>query len=409
MTDMIDMPNMVTVRQRFRGGSIDDPVAETALRIRNSGLTAGVKPGMRIAVTAGSRGIHRIDAILRAVVDELIHAGAAPFIVPAMGSHGGGTSDGQRKMLESLGITETSMGVPILSDAESILIGETAAGLPVWCDRNARSADGIVAVNRIKPHTAYHGTVESGLCKMVVVGLGKKNGAETMHRAGLADSVVEAFRVAREELPLMFGVALIENARDEIMDIAVVPPEEFETADERFLVRAREIMPGIPLKTFDILIVDEMGKNISGTGMDTNVIGFWRRFGGVKDPDYITLIVLSLTPESHGNAMGIGLADLIPERLAAAIDRRTTWTNAMTSQWSMGRIPITFPTDRDCIQAALSHHEKGTPRVIRIKNTLELEQLAVSESCLPAIHSLTGIDIAGEPRQLAFDKDGALV
>jgi hypothetical protein len=326
-----------------------------------------------------------------------------------MGSHGGGTSDGQRDMLAGLGITEASMGVPVLSSVDTVDLGVTASGVPVFMDRWTYEADGIVVVNRVKLHTAYHGRVESGLCKMVAVGLGKKQGAETMHRLGLGDIIVDAFRHAREHARIIAGIALLENALDETLDIEVVPPERFEEADERMLVRSRDIVPRIPVRKFDILIVDEMGKNISGTGMDTNVVGFWRRFGGEKDPDYATLIVLRLTPESHGNAMGIGLADLTTRRFVDGIDFNSTYMNAMTSQWSMGRIPITLENDRACIEAALARHASGSARVIRIENTLRLETLAVSESLLPALEGRNDLEIAGAPEPMMFDAGGFLV
>ncbi len=400
---------MVTIRQRFTTVRIDDPASEASRRLAESGLLETIVPGSRIAVTAGSRGIHRIADILRAVAAVLKEAGAEPFIVPAMGSHGGGTSDGQRDMLAGLGITEASIGVPVLSSVETVDLGVTVSGVPVFMDRLAYEADGIVVVNRVKLHTAYHGRVESGLCKMVAVGLGKKPGAETMHRLGLGGVIVDAFRHAREQARIIAGIALLENALDETLDIDVVPPERFEEADERMLVRSREIVPRIPVRKFDILIVDEMGKNISGTGMDTNVVGFWRRFGGEKDPDYATLIVLSLTPESHGNAMGIGLADLTTRRFVDGIDLNSTYMNAMTSQWSMGRIPITLENDRACIEAALDRHAPGSARMVRIENTLRLETLAVSESLLPALEGRHDVEIAGAPEPMTFDAGGFLV
>ena len=402
-------PNMVKLRQRFTTERIDDSAAEVTKRIVASDLLDGIECGDRIAVTAGSRGIDTIDDILRAVVASLKSRGAEPFIVPAMGSHGGGTAEGQVAMLASLGITEESTGAPVVSSIETIELGATSSGAPVCIDRNARDADGIVVVNRVKLHTAFHGRVESGLCKMAAIGLGKIHGAETMHRMGLGEAIVEAFRIVRERTRILFGVALLENARDRILDIAVVPPERFEETDERFLARSREIVPRIPVSPFDILIVDEMGKNISGTGMDTNVVGFWRRFGGEKNPDYTTLIVRSLTPESHGNAMGIGLADLTTRRLVETIDTKSTYMNAMTSQWSMGRIPITLDNDRACIDAALDRHGWGDSRIVRIKNTLDLEEIAVSENLLPAVEGRPDIEKMGGIIPMAFDGDGYLV
>jgi len=402
-------PHMVKIRQLFNRDRLPDPGRETARRLGESGLLDHLRPGSRIAVTAGSRGIYRIDSILRAVTEELKRRELEPFIVPAMGSHGGGTEEGQAAMLESLGVTSETVGAPVVSSMATAELGRTVSGVPVFMDVNACSADGIVVVNRVKPHTAFRGRIESGLCKMVAVGLGKREGAEAMHRLGLGGVIVECFRFARERTRIVCGVAILENALDETLDIRVVPPWEFETVDAGFLERSRKIVPRIPVPEFDILIVDEMGKNISGTGMDTNVVGFWRRFGGVKDPDYTTLIVRSLTPESHGNAMGIGLADLTTRRVVDSIDFGATYINAMTSQWAMGRIPITLENDRACLEAALGRHEPGKARIVRIKNTLELEELHVSENLLPVLEGREDVEMIGAPEPPVFDRDGFLV
>ena len=399
---------MVKIRRLFNKDRIENPRETVLLKLRESGLLSRIKSGSRIAVTAGSRGIAGIPVILRAVVDELKRAGAEPFIVPAMGSHGGGTADGQLEMLESLGITVESVGAPILSSTETVELGITQSGAPVYMDKNAYDSDGIVVVNRVKLHTAFHGRIESGLCKMVAVGLGKREGAETGHRLGLGEVIVECFRLAQKKVNIILGVAILENSRDETLDIRVVPPEDFESADSELLERCRNILPRIPVSEFDILIVDEMGKNISGTGMDTNVIGFWRRYGGEKDPDYKTLIVLSLTPESRGNAMGIGLADLTTRRLVDSIDYNSTYANAITSQWALGRIPITLENDRECLRIALEKHDPGLARLVRIKNTLDLEELFVSENLAPSLKTRDDIEIIGAPAPMKFNSGGFL-
>jgi hypothetical protein len=344
------------------------------------------------------------------VVDELKNAGARPFIIPAMGSHGGGTAEGQRAVLESLGIDEVSMEVPVVSSIETAVLGTTPSGIPVFMDRNALEADGIVVINRIKIHTAYHGSIESGLCKMVAVGLGKREGAAALHRCGLGDEVVESFRVACRNVPILFGVGILENAFDETLDFRVVGPEDFEQVDHELLERCRNIVPRIPFRTFDILMVDEMGKNISGTGMDTNVIGFWRRFGGERIPDYSTLIVCDLTPESHGNAMGIGFADLTTRRLVNKIDFEPTYTNGITSgTWAIVRIPITLDNDYECIRTALEKHEPGYARIVRIKNTLELEKLYISENLLSEVEQRDDLEVIDEPVEMRFDREGNLL
>jgi len=406
----MNFPKMVTIRQLFDRCRIEDIEGELTVRIGASGMLSRVKPGMRIAVTAGSRGIDRIPRILKTVIGLLIAKGAKPFIVPAMGSHGGGTAQGQTEMLESLGVTEESMGVPIVSSMETVTLGKTSSGAPVFMDRDAYGADGIVVVNRVKLHTAYHGRVESGICKMVAVGLGKKDGAETMHMYGLGEVIPEAFRIARDTTgKILFGVAILENAFDQTLDFKISAPEDFEQTDNALLERCRSLIPRIPLQSFDILVVDEMGKNLSGTGMDTNIIGFWRRFGGEKNPDYKTLIVRDLTPESHGNAMGIGFADLIPQKLYDKIDLKATYTNGIASNtWSIVRIPITLESDRECIRVALEKLPSGSARIIRIRNTLFLDELRVSENLLPALRENPCIEIVGEVKPMQFDSEGNL-
>ncbi|MCE5250413.1 lactate racemase domain-containing protein [bacterium] len=401
---------MIKIRQIFNRDRIENPAGELAARLRTSGLLDRVKPGMRIAVATGSRGIHGIAGLVRTVVDELKQAGAQPFIVPAMGSHGGGTAEGQLAVLESFGISEATMNVPVISSIETETIGATPSGAPVFMDRNALGSDGIVVINRIKIHTAFHGRVESGLCKIVAVGLGKREGASTLHRCGLGEEVVESFRVARVKAPILFGVGILENAFDETLDFMVVGAEDFEKADHELLERCRAIVPRVPFREFDILIVDEMGKNISGTGMDTNIIGFWRRFGGERVPDYSTLIVRDLTPESHGNAMGIGFADLTTRRLVDKIDYGPTYTNGITSgTWAIVRIPITLENDFECIRTALEKHEPGQARIIRIKNTLELEELHISGNLLEGIRVRDDLEVIGKPEEMRFDAGGNLV
>ncbi len=407
----MSFPRMVKIRQIFDRTRIEDIEGELTSRIVASGLLSRVRPGMRVAVTAGSRGIDRIPRILKTVIGLLREAGATPFIIPAMGSHGGGAAQGQIEMLESLGITEAGMGVPIVSSMETVILGETPSGAPVHLNRVAIEADGIVVINRAKLHTAFHGPVESGMCKMVAVGLGKKNGAETMHKYGLGGVITETFRTVRDTTgKILFGVGILENAFDETFDIRVAAPEAFEEVDHALLERCRELIPRIPVREFDILIVDEMGKNISGTGMDTNIIGFWRRFGGEKIPDYKTLIVRDLTEASHGNAMGIGFADLIPRRLFEKIDLKATYTNGIASNtWSIVRIPITLENDRECIAVALEKLSSGPARVIRIRNTLALDALQVSESLLDTLSGRPDIEVRGEPEEMTFDSGGNLI
>ena len=336
--------------------------------------------------------------------------GHVVFLDELQGSHGGGTAEGQTEMLESLRITEASMGVPVVSSIETVELGKAPSGSTAYMDRNAFNSDGIVVINRIKIHTAFHGHVESGLCKMTAVGLGKRNGAASLHRYGLGEAVIENFRIACEKANILFGVGILENAFDETLAFRVVSADDFESADNELLERCREIVPRVPFNKFDILIVDEMGKNISGTGMDTNIIGFWRRFGGERIPDYRTLIIRDLTPESHGNAMGIGFADFTTRRLVDKIDYKPTYTNGIASAtWAIVRIPITLENDRECLRVALEQHEPGSAKIIRIKNTLELEELYISENLIEKAGNRDDLEIIGQPEDMQFDNDGFLV
>lgn len=400
-------PRLVPIEQAIYHHPIE---VEQTLRnhYHTSGVSCSIRPGARIAITAGSRGIASITIILRTIAAMLRESGAEPFLIPAMGSHGGGTGEGQRAVLTRLGITEETVGAPVRLSGEPVMAGTGPSGAPVFLDTLATAADGIVVVNRVKPHTAFHGIVESGLCKMTAVGMGKRPGAETIHRLGLGTAITDHYRVISRFAPLSFGVAILEDAADEVTDLVVARPDEFERVDADLLVRSTAMLPHIPLDAFDILIVDMMGKDVSGTGMDTNVVGFWRRFGGERRPDYRTLIVRRLSSASGGNAMGIGMADFIPQRLADDIDRNITAANARTSQPALGDIPVTLPSDRACIETALAPFTCETARIVRIANTRDLAGFMVSENLVPELSEKPGIRIHGEAVPMQFDDTGSL-
>jgi hypothetical protein len=408
--DTMAIPKLLRVKQVFDTNRLQD--AAGAVR---SGLmlTLGsrIKPGARIAVTAGSRGIHNLIPMTRAAVDVVKALDGQPFVVPAMGSHGGATDAGQKQLLADLGISEQSMGCPVVSSMEVEEIGRTPGGEPVYLDRNAFQADGIIAINRVKLHTIFRGDVESGLCKILAVGLGKHRGAQQIHRIGVVSIVVESARVILQNAKVLAGVAVLENSRDETMEVHVVPAERFESTDAALLKRAWKILPRVPFDPLDVLVVDEMGKNISGTGMDTNVIGIGSRVGGkmtMGTPAVSAIVALDLTPETHGNANGIGLADLTTRRLVDAIDYKATYTNVMTTRlWAAGRLPLIMDTDRLAIEAAIGEASPDQIRFVRIKNTLHLEELDISPALLPEAQQL-GLTIAGEPRDLAFDASGTI-
>jgi hypothetical protein len=411
-------PDMYRLRRTLDAPRVDR-IEETldgeleSIRVRDR-----IKPGARIALTAGSRGVANIDRILRHLVAVLKSCSAEPFLVPTMGSHGGGTADGQLEILRSLNITEESVGAPVLSSMEVVEIGKSVFGFPVFVDRHAAEADGIVVVNRVKPHTEFEGPIESGLMKMLAIGMGKHRGCLEVHRQtvtyGYRQVIPEIGRFILAKLPVLFGVAVVENIYDETALIRALLPEEFMAEEERLLARAKILMPRLPSDRIDILIADEMGKNISGTGMDTNVIGRIM-FVGEREPEapkITRIVVLDLTEESHGNAIGIGLADYTTRRLVDKIDPGAVSANAIASMTpEKGRIPITLKTDLEAVEAAFTTIGAIDPvraRVVHIKNTLEMVEMDVSEALLEECGETDNLRVMGERRALSFDRQGNL-
>lgn len=370
-------------------------------------LKERLQAGMSVAVTAGSRGIHDIVPTLQAVVNYLKMADTHPFLVPAMGSHGGATAQGQKEMLAELGITEERIGCPIRATMDVVEVGQLENGVPAYMDRFAAEADGIVVVNRVKPHTDFYAPIESGLAKIIAIGLGKRRGAETVHSYGsnglrnfipaLAQRVIGTGKI-------LCGVALLENASEQTAEIVALPPHEIGAAgEEALLVRATKLMGRLPFEQLDILVVNEIGKNISGCGMDTNVIGRMR-IPGQPEPDAprINIIVaLDITHQSHGNASGMGLADLVTAQVANKFDFRATYINGLTAgiggvQRSM--MPIVLPTARDAISAALhccAQPQIEAVRLVRIQNTLSLQELLISPALLNEAQT-AGLELVGE-------------
>src|SRR5579884_1678081 len=332
-------PRFVRIRQRFERPRVEDVAAAVRAALEPLGLEKTIRPGHTVALTAGSRGIANIPVVLRATAEFLKRLGARPFLVPAMGSHGGGTAEGQRHILESYGITEEFVGVPIRASMEVVSLGDTKEGFPVVLDRHASEADHIGVVARVKPHTGYHGPIESGLMKMMMIGLGKHAGALAYHRILLEypyDQVVRSVgRTLMAAAPIAFGLGLVENAYDETALVEGVAPEEFEPREERLLVEARRLLARLPLRKADLLIVDEIGKNISGSGMDTNVVGRKRAFRMQPPPEGIPTLrliyVRGLSEKTHGNAAGIGLADFTTTRLVQSMNYQATVINCLTA------------------------------------------------------------------------------
>jgi hypothetical protein len=408
----MDLPPLIPVRQRLVDRHITDVPGEVRRQLAGAKLAQRVKPGSRIAVTAGSRGIANIAAIVGAVVEELKSAGALPFVVAAMGSHGGATSEGQRAVLAEYGISEESMGCPILSDISPVPLGCTSSGAAVFMDRNAHDADGVVVVGRVKPHTSFRAPVESGLCKMMAVGLGKQPGAESMHQAGLTGVVEEAGRVILATGKIILGLAIVENAYEQTFLLEAVPPELIPERDRDLLKLAAGLLPRIPFDPLDLLVVDWMGKNLSGSGMDYNIIGLWRRVEGVeRRPIFKYITVLNLSPESGGNAIGVGAADFTTRRLFNQIDFQKTYMNALTaSAPGAAKIPVVLENDREAMSVALkTANPPGMPRLVRIHSTLHLADYHISPALLEEARSYPDLEIVGPAQDMRFDTAGNLI
>lgn len=397
------LPRMAPVRQRFDAAHLADVSAEVA-RSFPPVARGRIPPGASVAITAGSRGVANIAEIVAAVAREVRALGAEPFVVPAMGSHGGATAEGQRAVLAGYGVTEDAVGCPILSSMETVVLGETPGGLSVHMDRAAAAADAIILLNRVKPHSILTGELGSGLCKMAAVGLGKRRGAEILHRAGLREHLPSAARVALERAPVRLGVVIVENALDQTYRIETVPASGIEAADRRLLAEARALLPRIPFDPIDVLIVDRVGKDISGTGMDPNVIGMHRRIGGPPERVIRTIVALDLTDASHGNANGIGMADLVTERLRSGIDWEATYTNARTGGFLSGaKLPPACATATDAVAVAMDAFDPRTVRAVRIRDTAHLEEFRVSEALLAEVADHPALEQTGALEDIQWD------
>jgi hypothetical protein len=404
---MVTLPAQMLVEARLARHALDDPAAETASRLQ-SGLSAGPWTGKCVAVAVGSRGIDRLPLVVRAMVEWLRAQGASPFLIPAMGSHGGGTAAGQVEVLAALGVTEESAGAPLRPAMDVVELGAGADGLPAFVSREALEADAVVLVNRVKPHTDFESPrLGSGLTKMCAIGLGKVEGAAACHRAaqkaGYERAITEAARRVRARLPLWGAVALVEDGHHRLARIEAFPAEEIEAREPVLLAQARAWMPVLPFAEIDVLVVDEIGKNVSGAGMDTNVIGrgvdgrpFTASGGRAR-----TIYARSLTPESHGNAIGIGLADVVSTRLVAAMDRHITYTNALSALSPASvRIPLQFDTDAECLAAAarLAGVDPARARVVRIRSTLALDRFVASEAYAADVAGREDLTLLAPPR-----------
>ncbi len=406
-------PHMYRIQQDLPNCPLPDPAGELRRLLRVHPVLLSIQPGARVAITAGSRGVSNIPLLIAAVVDELRARGAEPFVVPAMGSHGGATAEGQVELLRSLGVTDEAVGAPIRASMEVVELGQTDQGVKVFCDKLAFQSDMIVAINRVKPHTGFRGDIESGIVKMLVIGLGKRHGAEAMHQSPERYGSIPAMaRISLEKAPIGLGVAVIEDALHQTAKIALATPAEFEAVDKAMLMEARRLMPQLPVDQLDVLIIDETGKDISGAGMDPNVIGMGRAIGGRHTPEVTRLVVLDITEESHGNPGAIGYADVTTRRLVDKLDYGALYMNSVTAA-GLGRfdgckIPLTMPTDREAIAIALNGYDADTVRLIRIKNTLQLGEMDVSHSLLDELRQRENVRVVGEKGPMSFDEAGTL-
>lgn len=414
----MNLPRMYRVRQRLDDTRVDN-IAETVKSEMNKLSFQTVKPAQRIAITAGSRGVANIAEILRAIVDFCRSMGAEPFIFPAMGSHGGATSEGQLAVLRQLGVTESYVKAPVLSSMETKEIGKTEDGIPVLIDKHAYSADHIIVVNRIKSHTKFKAPNESGLMKMMAIGMGKHKGAELYHRAAIQYTfgriIVGAGREVIAKAPILCGLGIVENSSGETARIAALGPEEIESKEKELLLLAKEKMAKLPFDETDLLIVDEMGKDISGVGIDPNVTGRNRDIlGGFPHPTHIKrLFVRDLTEKSKGNATGIGLADITTKRLVDKINRPATYINCITGiSLEKAAIPMYVENDREAMEIALGSIGLTSPeksKIVRIKNTLQLGIVEISEAYAEASNQRTDLKILEGPCSVAFDSDNNLL
>lgn len=411
----IPLPQMVKIRQAFPAPEVKDVSATLRQILEQSGQLDRVRPGMRIAIAVGSRGVNQIPALVGTTVSELKKQGAEPFVVPAMGSHGGATASGQAEVLAHLGITQETVDCPIVSSMEVVEISRLANGLPVYVDKHAYEADGIVLINRIKPHTAFRGPNESGLAKMIAIGLGKQKGAETCHAYGfkhMAEHVPAMAREAIANAPILFGIGTVENAYDRVAKIVVTGAADLIETDRQLLVEAKAAMPRICFSPIDVLVIDEIGKDISGDGMDPNITGRYPTPYPTGGPEVSKMVVLDLTEKANGNANGVGTADFTTRRLVEKADLQAMYANGLTSTVvGPTAIPTTLDCDRDAIRAAVKTSnalDLSQIRLVRIKNTLQLNEIMISTALLPEAQALPNVTILSEPFVMQFDEQGNL-
>jgi len=413
-------PRMMRIRQHFDAPTVDDIPGTIHTEMTGLQLQGRVRKGESVAISVGSRGISNIALIVKTLADEIKALGAEPFVVPAMGSHGGGTAEGQQKIVESYGVTEDVTGSPIRSSMEVVQIGETTDGVPVFFDKHAYEADHVVVAARIKPHTGFAGEIESGLHKMMLIGLGKHHGASLYHQAIVHytfDQIVRSVaQTIIDKCGILCGLAIVENQYDRTALLKAVAPEDFLEEEKKLLVLSKEWMPRLPFDRADLLVIDEMGKNISGSGIDTNVVGrkkLGERAADDEFPKITRLYVRGLTEETHGNAAGIGLVEYAHTRLIEGMNLEETNINCITGNHPVAaHIPIHYDTDRRVLELALGTVglvEPDKSRLIRIHNTLDIEEILVSEAYLPEVEERDSLEIVEPLKDMELDDRGDLL
>jgi hypothetical protein len=419
LAQAIALPKMVKIKQNFpnaEGMGQNEIIEAVKQQLNRKEILRHLTPGSTIAIGCGSRGITNIALIAKCTVQFLKQHGCKPFIFPAMGSHGGSTAAGQKEILRSLGITEKSMGCPIRSSMEVVQVGKTEDGRSVYIDRNASESDGIILINRIKPHPSFRGPCESGIAKMMVIGMGKQWGADSCHASGfgrMATDLITYRDVILKNVPIICGLGILETALENTLRIVSLTPNEIPVKEPELLLEAKQNMGRIYIDKTDVLIVDEIGKDISGDGMDPNITGTFctpYASGGISAQ---RVVVLDLTDETHGAAVGMGMADISTKRLLNKVDFEKTYPNCITSRaLEPIKIPLICENDREAIQIGIRtcfQVVDKNARIVRIKNSLELEYIEISESLLVQAMQNPNITILGEPQEMAFDQLGNLL
>lgn len=412
----IKLPEVIKVKQMFNKTSTNNVEEEIKRLLSGGNFKNKIKKGKTVAITGGSRGISNYKIIMKTIVDFVKDQGGIPFIVPAMGSHGGGDAKGQKHILEKLGITQENMGCEIKSSMEVVEIGKTIKGLPVYIDKNAFDAHGIILVNRIKAHTSFRGEYESGLVKMLAIGLGKRKGADITHSLRfekMAENIVESAKVSLSKLNILFGVGTIENAYDDIANINILNKDEILIKEPLLLEKSKELMGKLYLDNIDVLIVKEIGKNISGTGMDTNIIGRYHTKAASGGPNITKIGVLSLNSSSNGNANGMGLADFISKKFYNNIEFESTYLNAITStEPNSIKLPMVLENDKYVFKACAKTcgilNYKNIKLVI-IENTKNLNEIYMSKEAYESISEQKMVETEGSYFEINFDENGNFI